>query len=170
MIKFDISELPQLAYLTNNLHSGSCLEIIDKEPTNSGFIKAPKLVCYMLTITLINALEITDFDFRHNQFSFSTSDFERIDELFELYSSMFNSHSQYLVIQCEDQGGYPRFRFEFDVSLKQQIINDFKEHRKNLDLLQIASAIIVDSLSIRKFAGHLEVINRLGASPEMSEY
>ncbi|MDW3048247.1 hypothetical protein R8N28_21175 [Vibrio sp. Vb1554] len=170
MIKFNISELPQVAYLTNNLRSNSCLEIMDKEPINSGFIKAPKLVCYMLTITLINTLDITDFDFKHHQFSFSTTDFERVDELFELYASMFNSHTQYLVIQCEDHAGYPRTRIEFDVSLKQQIFNDFKEHRKNLDLLQVASAIIVDSLSIRKFAGHLEVINRLGALPEMSGY
>jgi len=170
MIKFNINELPQVAYLTNNLRSDSCLEIMDKEPINSGCIKAPKLVCYMLTITLINTLDITDFDFKHQQFSFSTADFERVDELFELYASMFNSHSQYLVIQYEDHAGYPRTRIEFDVSLKQQIFNDFKEHRKNLDLLQVASAIIVDSLSIRKFAGHLEVINRLGALPEMSEH
>lgn len=45
MIKFNISEFLQVAaYLTNNLSSKSCLEVIDKEPINSWYIKASKLI------------------------------------------------------------------------------------------------------------------------------
>ncbi|HCM0863984.1 TPA: hypothetical protein N2812_000392 [Vibrio parahaemolyticus] len=170
MIKFNINELPQVAYLTNNLRSNSCIEVMDKQPTKSGYIKAPKLVCYMLAFEIVNTLEITYYDFKHHKFGFSTADFESVDELFELYASKFNSYSQYLVIQYEDYAGYPRIRVEFDVSLKQQLFNDSIEHRKNLDLVQVASAIIVDSFSIRQFAGYMEVINRLGTLPEMSGY
>lgn len=55
--------------------------------------------------------------------------------------------------------------FEFDISLKSKIINASKGQNKHLDLLQIASCIIIDSISVRDFGGHIEVINRLGAQP-----
>ncbi|BCB42475.1 hypothetical protein VagYM19_16020 [Vibrio alginolyticus] len=163
MIKFDISEVTKIAHLTIN--SKSNVYITDRLPAyGQAYIKAPKVVCYILLIKLLNALAITDFDVKNNKYIFLPEDADRVHELLELYSSQFSCYSQYLVILDEDCFGEPRDRFEFDLSLKKQLLDDYSRQGKNLDLLQVASGIAVDALSIRKFGGHVEVINRLGAN------
>ncbi|CAK2591476.1 hypothetical protein VCRA2113O325_110106 [Vibrio crassostreae] len=59
MIKFNITELLQVpAYLTNNLSSNSCLEVMDKEPINSWYIKTPKLIWNPRIYKVILAINI----------------------------------------------------------------------------------------------------------------
>ncbi|MFN1549702.1 hypothetical protein [Vibrio natriegens] len=163
MIKFDISEVTKIAYLTIN--SKSNLYITDRIPAyGQAYIKAPKVVCYILLIKLLNTLAITDFDVKNDKYIFLPEDAENVHELLELYASQFSCYSQYLVVLDEDNHGEPRDRFEFNLSLKKQLLENYSRQGKNLDLLQVASGIAVDALSIRKFGGHAEVINRLGVS------
>ncbi|MCC9651044.1 hypothetical protein [Vibrio sp. MA64] len=163
MIKFDISGATKIAYLA--MDSNSNVYITDKRPNYaSAYIKAPEVVCNILLVKLLNVLAITDFDVKNNKYTFLTEDADSVHELLELYSSQFGCYSQYLVILDEDCFGEPRDRFEFDLSLKKQLLDDYSRQGKSLDLLQVASGIAVDALSIRKFGGHVEVINRLGAN------
>ncbi|CDT06742.1 conserved hypothetical protein [Vibrio crassostreae] len=165
MIKFDTTELNQSAYLLYSRHSYSSLRITEKQPHGVNYIQAPKLICYMIIFKLINKLQLEDFEFENHKFTFRPKDSDCVEELFDLYKSVFDCHSQYLVILYEDSDNYPQYRFEFDTSLKGKIINAFKGQNKHLDLLQIASCMIIDSISVRDFGGHIEVINRLGAQP-----
>ncbi|MGY5612204.1 hypothetical protein [Vibrio brasiliensis] len=165
MIKFNITQLNELAYLLFQSTPNATLLITSKKPHEGNHIHAPKLICYMVVFKLLNKLEIEDFDFLQHEFSFLLRDSDRVEELFELYSSKFNAHTQYLVILYEDSNGHPQYRFEFNVSLKKKLIDEFKRQYQRLDLLQVASGIIIDSISVREFGGHNEVINRLGPQP-----
>ena len=162
MIKFNITEHNEVGYLFFESNPNPVLRISSTKPHDVGYIEAPKLVCYMAIFKLVNKLEIMDFEFENHTFTFTPQDFERVEELYEIYASIFNSRSQYLVILYEDSDGYPQYRFEFDYSIKSKIIREFKEKMARLDLIQVACGVIIDSISIRKFGGHIETINRLG--------
>ncbi|CDT55494.1 hypothetical protein VCR4J2_60014 [Vibrio coralliirubri] len=51
-----------------------------------------------------------------------------------------------------------------DLSLKKQLLDDYSRLGRSLDLIQVVRGIAVDALSISKFGGHVEVINRLSAN------
>ncbi|EDL53710.1 hypothetical protein VSAK1_26080 [Vibrio mediterranei AK1] len=165
MIKFNITEHNEVGYLFFESTPNPILRISSTKPLDVGYIEAPKLVCYMVIFKLINKLEIMDFEFENHTFTFTPQDFERVEELYEIYASIFNSRSQYLVILYEDSDGYPQYRFEFDFTLKNKIINEFRNEKERLDLIQVACGVIIDSISIRKFGGHIEIINRLSPLP-----
>lgn len=164
MSKFNISETTQVAYLTSD--SESNIYITDTCPINAKiFIKAPRIVCNILLNNLLSALAMADFDVRNEKYIIGPKDSNSVHELLEHYTSQFGCYSQYLVILDEDCYGYPRGRFEFNTNLKKKLFDDYSRQGKNLDLLQVASGIAVDALSIRQFHGHVEVVNRFGSNP-----
>ncbi|MFC1234395.1 hypothetical protein [Vibrio sp. F74] len=166
MIKFNINEALELAFLHYRKYKNiSRLHISERSPEDLNYILAPRLICHMITLTLINNLKIEDFDFGNQAFSFLPEDAERVEELFEIFKSLFDSNSQYLVILYEDQDGHPQYRFELNAARKLEIIEEYKNQFKQLDLLQVASGVVIDALSIRIFGGHVELIDRL--SPQV---
>ncbi|MEZ8657023.1 hypothetical protein AB4516_21475 [Vibrio sp. 10N.222.54.F12] len=165
MIKFNIDEALELAFIHYRKNENLKLYISEKTPVDLNYIQAPRLICHMVALTLINNLRIEDFDFGNQTFSFLPEDTERVEELFEIFKSLFDSNSQYLVILYEDQNGHPQYRFELNTARKLEIIEECKKKFEQLDLLQVANGVIIDALSIRIFGGHVELIDRL--SPQI---
>lgn len=161
MIYFNISKshrIRNIEYIKgNNIQiriSESLSQVIDG-------MSAPELICFNILFKFINELEIEDFEYENQTFTFNYEHSEQIEELFELYMSLFKAQSQYLFIQFEDSDGHPQSKFEFDVERKVKIIDECQNEFKQLDLLQVSNSMIIDAISIRNFGGHSEVINRL---------
>ncbi|OEE17838.1 hypothetical protein OC1_07475 [Vibrio cyclitrophicus ZF207] len=161
MIYFDISKshrIRNIQYIKgNNIQiriSENLSQVIDG-------MSAPELICFNILFKFINELEIEDFEYENQIFTFKSKHSEQVEELFELYMSLFKAHRQYLFIQYEDSDGHPQSNFEFEVERKLQIIEKHQNEFKQLDLLQVSNSVIIDAISIRNFGGHSEVINRL---------
>ncbi|WP_375749965.1 hypothetical protein [Vibrio sp. HN007] len=165
MIKFDIGSPQEIEHIIYMDEEYPTLRVLEKLPDVADFIRAPRLICMMIIFKIIFKLEIENFDYDGQEFKFEHSDSDRVEELFDLYKSVFEKYSQYLVILYEDSDGLPQTRFETDVNLKPKIIKETREQFKQIDLLQVANGVIIDAISIRKFGGYSELINRINSAP-----